>query len=154
MLLYYVAKDTNDYGTGKHKVINIFLPANSVSIELLSQQFNYVVVNDSLPANIAGYITQLTIDTTGNEPVVREKSEEEKDSDFYNDTLERVRSTRDKLIADTIWIFERHMTQPTGSKTLTDEEYNTWCTYWQSLRDITVNFDPNNIVWPTQPTVK
>lgn len=153
MLLYYVANNTNDYGTGLHKVVNIFLPGPGVTEQSLSQQFNYVVITDSLPSNIAGYVNQLTIDTTTSTHVVREKTESEKETDRTEALLSMVRETRDRLIKDTIWIFERHSTQSVGSKTLTDEQYQEWCTYWQALRDLPETVDLNNIVYPTPPSI-
>lgn len=49
--------------------------------------------------------------------------------------LTALRHKRDTKIAETIWIAERHMTQIV--KTLSDEQYIVWQSYWQSLRDVT-----------------
>jgi hypothetical protein len=50
--------------------------------------------------------------------------------------LKFLRAKRDKLLKDTIWIAERHNSQPDSAKTLTAEQYATWQIYWQALRDL------------------
>jgi hypothetical protein len=57
-----------------------------------------------------------------------------------------LRSIRDRKIYDTIWINERHLSQPENLRTLTLNEYEMWQIYWQSLRDLpyTVNYDGIN----------
>jgi len=50
--------------------------------------------------------------------------------------LKFLRAKRDKLLKDTIWIAERHNSQPDYAKTLTAEQYVAWQVYWQALRDL------------------
>ena len=64
-----------------------------------------------------------------------------------------LRSLRDKEIKDTIWIAESHLTQPAGSETLTDVEYQEWQTYWQQLRDLPANTNVSSIALPDIPGV-
>ena len=54
-----------------------------------------------------------------------------------------VRAKRDRLIAATDW------TQLLDVPLLTKES---WAVYRQALRDITIQPDPFNIVWPESPT--
>jgi hypothetical protein len=53
-----------------------------------------------------------------------------------NFLLSFLRVIRDKKIKETIWILERHLSQPSNNKTLTDAQYEMWANYWQNLRDL------------------
>ena len=56
-----------------------------------------------------------------------------------------IRDSRNTLLSDSDWT--QYQDSPiTGSK-LTE-----WQTYRQSLRDVTTQSDPYNIVWPTKPS--
>lgn len=46
------------------------------------------------------------------------------------------RALRDSILLTTIWISERHLSQPVDVKTLTDVEYLDWQIFWQDLRDL------------------
>lgn len=54
---------------------------------------------------------------------------------------EGVRTERNVKLAATDW-------RASSDLTLSDA----WKTYRQALRDITTQTDPNNIVWPTEPS--
>ena len=56
----------------------------------------------------------------------------------------RVRYARDSLLADTDWMTVR--AQETG-----EAMPQAWLDYRQALRDITLQEDPANIVWPEAP---
>jgi len=47
---------------------------------------------------------------------------------------------RNTLLADTDWRFRSDMTSTQA-----------WIDYCQALRDVTIQADPLNIVWPTEP---
>ena len=53
-----------------------------------------------------------------------------------------IRAQRNKLIAESDWTQNRDVVLSN------DEE---WAAYRQSLRDITTQSDPSNIIWPTPP---
>jgi hypothetical protein len=38
-----------------------------------------------------------------------------------------------------------------AEKRLSEQEFNAWQVYRQALRDITINIDLNNVIWPTPP---
>ena len=56
-----------------------------------------------------------------------------------------VRSTRNTLLSESDWT--QFQDSPITGSLLTD-----WQTYRQSLRDVTTQSDPYNIVWPTKPS--
>jgi hypothetical protein len=56
----------------------------------------------------------------------------------------QIRSIRNQYLSDCDW------TQLSDSP-LTAEQKTAWATYRQELRDITLQEDPFNIVWPTKP---
>jgi len=51
-----------------------------------------------------------------------------------------IRTKRDLLIAESDWMANSDVTMS-----------DAWRTYRQSLRDITTQSDPSNIIWPTEP---
>ncbi len=61
-------------------------------------------------------------------------SQEVKDSTEFR--VEILRARRDQLLAETMWINERHLSQAEGVKSLSDTAYANWQDYWQSLRDL------------------
>ena len=83
----------------------------------------------------------------GNEVVeyknVRPKTEQEI-QDELNSLWLIVRSNRNIMLSECDW------TQLPDSP-LTEEKKAEWITYRQSLRDITLQQDPFNIIWPTKP---
>ena len=58
-----------------------------------------------------------------------------------NNKWEKVRTTRNQLLANTDW-------RASSDLTLSDE----WKTYRQALRDVPTQSDPYNITWPTEPS--
>jgi len=56
-----------------------------------------------------------------------------------------VRTTRNTLLSESDWT--QFQDSPITGSTLTE-----WQTYRQSLRDVTTQSDPYNIVWPTIPS--
>jgi hypothetical protein len=83
----------------------------------------------------------------GNEVVqyeqVREKTQEELEQESIQ-MWENVKSQRNQLLYECDW------TQLSDSP-LTVEQKALWVVYRQSLRDITIQEDPFNIIWPTKP---
>lgn len=57
---------------------------------------------------------------------------------------DRIREDRNSLLFKSDW------TQLPDSP-LTDDQKNLWKIYRKSLRDITNNLNPNNIIWPIEP---
>jgi hypothetical protein len=51
-----------------------------------------------------------------------------------------IRNKRNLLIAESDWMANSDVTMS-----------DAWSTYRQSLRDITTQSDPSNIIWPTEP---
>lgn len=74
---------------------------------------------------------------------IREKTQEELNLELENQWT-NIREERNKLLYECDW------TQLTDSP-LTPEQKIAWSLYRQSLRDITLQQDPFNIVWPTKP---
>lgn len=65
--------------------------------------------------------------------------EEEKITEFIDSSEfieEFLRAMRNSALQQTLWISERHQTQPEGAKTLTEEQYQAYQQYWQQLRDL------------------
>ena len=57
------------------------------------------------------------------------------------------RAQRNKLLADSDWV-----ELPTAIARLTGEQYSSWMTYRQALRDVPAQEGfPNTITWPIQP---
>jgi len=67
----------------------------------------------------------------------------------------RVKARRQELFDGTKWVQERHKDElELGlSTSLTNEQYNTWLQFWQDLRNITDQNDPDNITWPEMPSL-
>ena len=62
----------------------------------------------------------------------------------------QLRSTRDKLLADSDWT---QVGDLVSSGAMTSDKLTEWKTYRQSLRDLPSNTsDPSNVTWPTKPT--
>lgn len=68
-----------------------------------------------------------------------------KDSRTADQAWASVRAERDALLAATDW------TDTFSAPVRLGSAYDTWQTYRQALRDITLQTDPFNIVWPTKP---
>jgi len=74
-------------------------------------------------------------------------------SEFKTEVL---RALRDKLLLETIWISERHLSQLNVDKSLAVHEYLLWQNYWQELRDLPEAVLPETLnklltILPTQP---
>lgn len=78
---------------------------------------------------------------------VRNKTEQEIEAEL-NAKWQEVRSVRDKLLLALDWKFIRYQSQVRLGLTPTDN-IEALDTYAQALRDITLQSDPDNIVWPT-----
>lgn len=74
---------------------------------------------------------------------VRNKTQEEIDNEIQS-TWRAIRGRRNDLLLKCDW------TQLSDAP-LTEEVKQSWIDYRQELRDITLQTDPFNIVWPTQP---
>jgi len=78
MLAYYCANNTNEYGIGIHKIINIRIPAPNITQTSLESLYDYVVIEDSLSSDIAGYPNKLVMDSTSSDVIfIREKTADE-----------------------------------------------------------------------------
>ena len=84
------------------------------------------------------------------------------DSRDLNNLMIEVRIKRNKLLNETIWMYERHQQEKElivlseiSETTLTTQKYNEWLIYWQTLRDITKDVstvdDVSKIAWPNEP---
>ena len=74
---------------------------------------------------------------------VRNKTQQEINQDT-EDKWNSIRSQRNTLLYDCDW------TQLPDSP-LTNEKKQEWSTYRQALRDVTLQVNPDNIIWPTKP---
>lgn len=50
--------------------------------------------------------------------------------------IEVLRAYRDQMLKETMWIHERHISQLTEDKSLSEAEYHKWQHYWQILREL------------------
>ena len=105
----------------------------------------YITVEDP-PASIPD--TQI-LEWTGTSWNIRDKSELELELELERKWQE-VRSQRDYILSLLDWKFLRNQSQTRLNITLTDS-IESLDTYAQALRDITLQSDPYNIVWPTAP---
>lgn len=83
----------------------------------------------------------------GSEWLVRDLTADEV-STLASDEFENVRQKRNKLINDVMWRVERYYSEVRLGLTPTDDIVKL-DTYIQSLRDITKQAGPYNIIWPT-----
>ena len=74
---------------------------------------------------------------------MRNKTQQEINQDT-EDKWNSIRSQRNTLLYDCDW------TQLPDSP-LTNEKKQEWSTYRQALRDVTLQVNPDNIIWPTKP---
>lgn len=105
----------------------------------------YITVEDP-PASIPD--TQI-LEWTGTNWNVRDKTEQELELELARKWQE-IRDQRDYILSLLDWRFHRYQSQVRLNITPTDSIENL-DTYGQSLRDITLQSDPYNIVWPTAP---
>ena len=57
---------------------------------------------------------------------------------------DQIRSQRNRLLSECDWVVIKSQETSVGVST-------EWTVYRQSLRDITTQSDPNNIIWPEKP---
>lgn len=64
-----------------------------------------------------------------------------------------VRKERDRRLKPALAVLERHRTQKDFNlrTSLSDREAKKWADFAQDLRDVTLQADPNAIVWPEEP---
>ena len=105
----------------------------------------YITVEDP-PASIPD--TQI-LEWTGTNWNIRDKTEQELELELDR-KWQDVRTQRDYILSLLDWRFLRHQSQTRLNITLTDN-IEILDTYAQALRDITLQSDPYNIVWPTSP---
>lgn len=105
----------------------------------------YITVDDP-PASILD--TEI-LEWTGTDWNVRDKTEQELEIEL-NRKWQEIRDQRDYMLSLLDWRFIRYQSQIRLSITPTDniEDLDT---YAQELRDITLQSDPYNIVWPIAP---
>jgi hypothetical protein len=89
------------------------------------------------------------LEWTGTDWNIRDKTEQELELELER-KWQDVRSQRDYILSLLDWRFLRHQSQTRLNITLTDS-IESLDTYAQALRDITLQSDPYNIVWPTAP---
>jgi hypothetical protein len=82
------------------------------------------------------------------------KTQEETDVE----KLENIRTKRNNLLVESDFVIQRHIEQKElvileiiEATTLIDEKYNEWLEYRQLLRDITVDVDLDNPLYPIKP---
>lgn len=105
----------------------------------------YITVEDP-PASIPD--TQI-LEWTGTNWNIRDKTEQELELEL-NRKWQDVRTQRDYMLSLLDWRVLRYQSQTRLNITLTDN-IEILDTYAQALRDITLQSDPYNIVWPTSP---
>lgn len=105
----------------------------------------YITVEDP-PASIPD--TQI-LEWTGTSWNIRDKSEQELELELERKWQE-VRSQRDYILSLLDWRFLRNQSQ-TRLGIIPTDNIESLDTYAQALRDITLQSDPHNIVWPTSP---
>lgn len=89
-------------------------------------------------ASVAPYIEDSQVFTIAVEPLTPEEIEANTQSQWA-----KVRSQRDTMLSDCDWTQLPDVNIPNKAD---------WAAYRQSLRDITDQTDPYNIVWPMQPS--
>ena len=105
----------------------------------------YITVEDP-PTSIPD--TQI-LEWTGTNWNIRDKTEQELELELDR-KWQDVRTQRDYMLSLLDWRFLRYQSQTRLNITLTDN-IEILDTYAQALRDITLQSDPYNIVWPTSP---
>ena len=105
----------------------------------------YIAVEDP-PTSIPD--TQI-LEWTGTNWNIRDKTEQELELELDR-KWQDVRTQRDYILSLLDWRFLRYQSQTRLNITLTDN-IEILDTYAQALRDITLQSDPYNIVWPTSP---
>ena len=84
---------------------------------------------------------------TDAEEIARDAEEKEWNDGAFDRALDDLRTTRNKLLAESDW---------TQSRDVTLSNDDDWKTYRQSLRDITKDLttvdDVNKVTWPTKPS--
>lgn len=105
----------------------------------------YITVEDP-PASILD--TQI-LEWTGTDWNIRDKTEQELEIEL-NRKWQEIRDQRDHMLYLLDWRFIRYQSQVRLNITPT-ESIESLDTYAQELRDITLQTDPYNIVWPTAP---
>lgn len=99
--------------------------------------------NQSKNTIITGSYYEMTESEVIEYQTIRNKTQEELQSDINNKWTE-IRRERNDLLNLSDW------TQ-LSDVSLTELEKNSWKVYRQALRDITLQSDPFEIVWPTKP---
>ena len=105
----------------------------------------YITVEDP-PASILD--TQI-LEWTGTDWNIRDKTEQELEIEL-NRKWQEIRDQRDHMLYLLDWRFIRYQSQVRLNITPT-ESIESLDIYTQELRDITLQTDPYNIVWPTAP---
>lgn len=105
----------------------------------------YITVDDP-PSSVLD--TQI-LEWTGTDWNVRDKTEQELEVEL-NRKWQEIRDQRDHILSLLDWRFTRYQSQIRLGITPTDD-IEDLDTYAQELRDITLQSDPYNIVWPNSP---
>lgn len=75
-------------------------------------------------------------------------------NDPYEISIGELRATRDRDLASTDWLVQRHNDEVLKNEetSLSPDEINAWLDYRKVLRDITVDYDPSPVpIYPTRP---
>jgi len=72
----------------------------------------------------------------------------------WGPTESSVRAKRNQILQQWDWVTQRHVEQTNASTatSLTSDQYQTWLSYRQDLRDLTQQAGfPSSVIWPTAP---
>jgi len=144
MLLKYCA-GSKKYSTGDYEVIRAVLPTENITLEQLQEQYTEVVAKDldffegkiQEPFGTPNALVILNGE-------VRPKNANELLEDKQETILSQVKLERNRLLADT------DFTQLADTP-ITETSKEEFRIYRQSLRDITINLDYDNVIYPTMP---
>lgn len=120
-------------------MITKLLTANYEVIQL-TKELQTVYNNSSLDVCFRGNQVEVGVEAT--EENIGKLNTAIANHDYSTGRIEKrkreCRAKRDKLLTDTDYVIQRHLeqTDSEGSKTLTDQQYQSWLVYRQALRDL------------------
>lgn len=106
-----------------------------------------------LKINSEMHITHISDATDGSHDVALDMELQVFDKELSVVKIAVLRSLRDKLLSQTIWIAERHLSQKEEDKTLSNAQYEMWQTYWQDLRDLPATISLDEITFENIPGI-
>lgn len=103
------------------------------------------IPKDIIEVNEDDYMEMIREHHLGKDIIVDDGKLTTKEIDF-SFGWNRIRNIRDRLLADSDWVFNE-------DSPLTDDQKTPWRVYRKELRDVTTTFDnPSEVVWPIPPT--